>query len=144
MIKKLVHFSDLHIRLFKDHELYKSINTLSYVINHMETELKSKCMFLDESEWEKNHFVKNFALVAELRQSHSQTVTPCTASAANAVGVVFRFHGQAVVEHVRDGGHINATCCHIGGHQNLHLTLTQCHQTAVAQALAQSTVQRDR
>ena len=25
MIKKLVHFSDLHIRLFKDHELYKSI-----------------------------------------------------------------------------------------------------------------------
>jgi predicted MPP superfamily phosphohydrolase len=27
MIKKLVHFSDLHIRLFKDHELYKSIIT---------------------------------------------------------------------------------------------------------------------
>ena len=25
MIKRLVHFSDLHIRLFKDHELYKSI-----------------------------------------------------------------------------------------------------------------------
>jgi len=25
MIKKLVHFSDLHIRLFKDHELYRSI-----------------------------------------------------------------------------------------------------------------------
>ena len=25
MIKKLVHFSDLHIRLFKDHDLYKSI-----------------------------------------------------------------------------------------------------------------------
>jgi hypothetical protein len=41
-------------------EILKSINTLSYVINHMETELKSKCMFLDENEWEKNHFVKNF------------------------------------------------------------------------------------
>ena len=27
MIKKLVHFSDLHIRLFKDHELYKKIIT---------------------------------------------------------------------------------------------------------------------
>lgn len=27
MIKKIVHFSDLHIRLFKDHELYKSILT---------------------------------------------------------------------------------------------------------------------
>ena len=25
MIKKLVHFSDLHIRLFKDHELYRDI-----------------------------------------------------------------------------------------------------------------------
>ena len=25
MIKKLVHFSDLHVRLFKDHALYKSI-----------------------------------------------------------------------------------------------------------------------
>lgn len=25
MIKKLVHFSDLHIRLFKHHEQYKSI-----------------------------------------------------------------------------------------------------------------------
>jgi len=25
MIKKLVHFSDLHIRLFKDHQLYKTI-----------------------------------------------------------------------------------------------------------------------
>jgi predicted MPP superfamily phosphohydrolase len=25
MIKKIVHFSDLHIRLFKDHDLYKLI-----------------------------------------------------------------------------------------------------------------------
>ena len=25
MIKKIVHFSDLHIRLFKDHDLYRSI-----------------------------------------------------------------------------------------------------------------------
>ena len=25
MIKKLVHFSDLHLKLFKDHDLYKSI-----------------------------------------------------------------------------------------------------------------------
>ena len=25
MVKKLIHFSDLHIRLFKDHDLYKSI-----------------------------------------------------------------------------------------------------------------------
>ena len=25
MIKKLVHFSDLHLRLYKDHELYRKI-----------------------------------------------------------------------------------------------------------------------
>jgi len=30
MIKRLVHFSDLHIRLFKDHELYKSILTNAF------------------------------------------------------------------------------------------------------------------
>lgn len=34
-------------------EILKSINTLSYVINHMETELKTKCMYLEESEWKK-------------------------------------------------------------------------------------------
>jgi hypothetical protein len=39
-------------------EILKSINTLSYVINHMENELRSKCMYLEENEWEKNHFVK--------------------------------------------------------------------------------------
>ena len=27
MIKKIVHFSDLHIRLFKDHDLYRQILT---------------------------------------------------------------------------------------------------------------------
>ena len=27
MISRLVHFSDLHIRLFKDHSLYRSILT---------------------------------------------------------------------------------------------------------------------
>jgi len=40
-------------------EILKTINTLSFVINHMENELKSKCMYLNESEWELCHFVKN-------------------------------------------------------------------------------------
>jgi hypothetical protein len=40
-------------------EILKTINTLSFVINHMENELHSKCMYLDESEWEMCHFVKN-------------------------------------------------------------------------------------
>jgi DNA repair exonuclease SbcCD nuclease subunit len=30
MIKRLIHFSDLHIRLFKDHELYRSILTSAF------------------------------------------------------------------------------------------------------------------
>jgi hypothetical protein len=40
-------------------EILRTINTLSYVINHMENELKAKCMYLDESEWETCHFVKS-------------------------------------------------------------------------------------
>jgi hypothetical protein len=39
-------------------EILKTINTLSFVINHMESELKTKCMYQDELEWEKFHFVK--------------------------------------------------------------------------------------
>jgi len=39
-------------------EILKTINTLSFVINHMENELKLKCMYLDKSEWESCHFVK--------------------------------------------------------------------------------------
>lgn len=39
-------------------EILKTINTLSFVINHMENELRSKCMYLDEAEWESCHFVK--------------------------------------------------------------------------------------
>lgn len=39
-------------------EILKTINTLSFVINHMESELKSKCMYLPENEIESNHFIK--------------------------------------------------------------------------------------
>ena len=46
------------IQIIPNKEILKSINTLSFVINHMENELKSKCMYADESEWEKFHFVK--------------------------------------------------------------------------------------
>jgi hypothetical protein len=45
-------------QIIPNKEILKSINTLSFVINHMENELKSKCMYIDESEWEKFHFVK--------------------------------------------------------------------------------------
>ncbi len=39
-------------------EILKTINTLSFVINHMESELKAKCMYLPENEIENYHFVK--------------------------------------------------------------------------------------
>jgi hypothetical protein len=37
----------------------KNFNTLSFVINHMENELKTKCMYLSENEIESFHFVKS-------------------------------------------------------------------------------------
>ena len=40
-------------------EILKTINTLSFVIDHMEKELKNKCMYLPENEWEQFHFLKN-------------------------------------------------------------------------------------
>jgi hypothetical protein len=40
-------------------EILKTINTLSFVISHMEHELKTKCLYLPETEWENNHVVKN-------------------------------------------------------------------------------------
>jgi hypothetical protein len=43
-------------------EILKTINTLSFVINHMESELRAKCMYLDEKEWEAQHFVKNLSV----------------------------------------------------------------------------------
>lgn len=54
-----------YIQLFKNEdklihnkEILKSINTLSFVINHMEKELKSKCLYQNKSEWDKFHFTK--------------------------------------------------------------------------------------
>ena len=40
-------------------EILKTINTLSFVIGHMETELRTKCLYIPENEWEECHFVKN-------------------------------------------------------------------------------------
>jgi hypothetical protein len=40
-------------------EILKTINTLSFVIGHMEQELRTKCLYLPETEWENNHIVKN-------------------------------------------------------------------------------------
>ena len=50
-------YSDTKIVLHNK-EILKTINTLSYVINHMENELKSKCLYLPENEIESFHFIK--------------------------------------------------------------------------------------
>lgn len=39
-------------------EILKTINTLSFVISHMQTELNSKCLYLNDDECDKMHFVK--------------------------------------------------------------------------------------
>ena len=40
-------------------EILKTINTLSYVIGHMELELRTKCLYIPENEWESCHVIKN-------------------------------------------------------------------------------------
>lgn len=40
-------------------EILKTINTLSFVIGHMESELRTKCLYIPETEWETCHVVKN-------------------------------------------------------------------------------------
>ena len=39
-------------------EILKTINTINYVINHMENELNDKCAFEPINTWENFHFVK--------------------------------------------------------------------------------------
>jgi hypothetical protein len=46
-------------KLLHNKEILKTINTLSYVIGHMELELRTKCLYLPENEWESCHIVKN-------------------------------------------------------------------------------------
>jgi hypothetical protein len=87
--------------------------------------------------------VQNFATIANFGKGDGQTIATGTACTTNAVCVVFGFHRQTKVEHVRDGGHVNAAGCYIGGDQNLNLTVAQSHQAAIAQTLAQGAVQSD-
>ncbi len=86
--------------------------------------------------------VKDLAAVAELGKGHGQAVAAGAAGAADAVRVVLGLHRQTEIEDMGDGGHVDAACGHVGGHQDLHLAIAQRHQAAVAQALAQSAMQR--
>lgn len=42
-------------KIKQNKEILKTLNTLSFVINHMDSELRAKCIYLDKSEWEKFH-----------------------------------------------------------------------------------------
>jgi hypothetical protein len=42
-----------------NNEILKTINTLSFVIGHIELELRTKCLYIPESEWETCHIIKN-------------------------------------------------------------------------------------
>ena len=44
-------------QIIHNKEILKTINTLSFVIGHMETELKAKCLYHGSNDWEKYHFV---------------------------------------------------------------------------------------
>jgi len=45
--------------ILKSEEILKTINTLNYVISHMENELKNKSLYLTNLEIDKCHFIKN-------------------------------------------------------------------------------------
>ena len=83
------------------------------------------------------------AAVADFGQGDGQAVAPGAARAANAVGVVLGLHGQAVVEDVREGGHVQPARGHVGGHEDLHAAVAQGFQAPVAQGLAERAVQGD-
>ena len=50
-------FDDKNI-IVPNKEILKTINTLSFVISHMYNELCAKCLYLNEDECEKMHFIK--------------------------------------------------------------------------------------
>ena len=83
----------------------------------------------------------DLATIAEFGNRDRLTTATSTTSTANAVGVVFGFHRQAVVDHVGDRWHVQTASGDVGSDQNLHAAITKSHQTAIAQTLAQSAMQ---
>ena len=60
-ITSLIHYIESNYinnaQILHNKEILKTINTLSFVIGHMETELKAKCLYNDIKDWEKYHYV---------------------------------------------------------------------------------------
>lgn len=59
LIKYIVTKYNPEINISHNKDILKTINTLSFVINHMESELKTKCLYLPSNEWDKYHVIKN-------------------------------------------------------------------------------------
>jgi hypothetical protein len=55
---KLTYTNSSGMVVLNNKEVLKTINTLSFVIGHMEAELRAKCLYIDEKEWETCHFIK--------------------------------------------------------------------------------------
>lgn len=70
MIKKLVHFSDLHLRLFKDHDLYKSI--LTDMLNQFKEIKPCRVIFTGDLVHSKNQ------MTPELIEMVSWILTECS------------------------------------------------------------------
>ena len=85
--------------------------------------------------------VLDLATITEFGNRDRLAFATRTAGTANTVHVIFGFHWQAVVDDVGDGRNVQTPGSHVGSHQNLHAAVTERHQAAVAQALAQRTVQ---
>lgn len=77
MIKTLVHFSDLHIRLFRDHDLYKSI--LTDMINQFKEIKPSRIVFTGDLVHSKNQ------MTPELIQIVSWLLTECATVAKTII-----------------------------------------------------------
>ena len=77
MIKKLVHFSDLHIRLFKDHDLYKSI--LEEAINQWKELSPDRIIFTGDLVHSKNQ------MTPELIEFVAWVLTECSSIAKTII-----------------------------------------------------------
>ena len=70
MIKKLVHFSDLHVRLFKDHELYRGV--LIDMFNQFKEIAPDRIVFTGDLVHSKNQ------MTPELIEFVAWTLTECS------------------------------------------------------------------
>ena len=70
MIKKLVHFSDLHVRLFKDHDLYRSI--LNDMLNQFREIQPDRIVFTGDLVHSKNQ------MTPELIEFVAEVLTECS------------------------------------------------------------------